>query len=314
MRRLTSLLLCSAMLTALLGTAPASADAPVWPATFRGLTEPQFLPIEIGVDERRDGSLGLRYVYLAADLTCPSGDQVGWGFGIGWSRSLPLEGRVATIDQVDGNLAVHLRLRVTPNRVRGSISMAMAAFDRDEALMRCDSGAQRFVAERVPETAARAARVARDVEVRLMDHGDGRITVRHREPAARDDGHRWYSGGFSRRMPTEFSVVRRGADRPLVDNLAFVTDVACPDGGSFGRWMFFISWFGGGIDVRDHRARLDDVQFDMALHWRARIAPEHARGMLDLGVPAFTPNEELMRCGTVDQDWTATHVARPEVF
>jgi hypothetical protein len=99
-----------------------------------------------------------------------------------------------------------------------------------------------------------------------------------------------------------------------VDNLAFVTDVACPDGGAFGRWMFFISWFGGGIGVRDHRARLDDVQFDMALHWRARIAPEHARGKLDLAVPAFTPEEELMRCGTVDHDWSATHVTRPELF
>lgn len=314
MRRVTSLLLCSAMMSALVGVAPAAADPPVWPATFRGLTDPQFLPIEIAVAQRRNGDLGLRYVYLAADMTCPSGDQVGWGFGIGWSRPLPLEGRVATIDDVSGNLALHARLRVTPNRVRGSISFAMAAFDRNEDLMRCDSGPQRFTAERVPESAANAERMTRDVEIRVVDHGDGRVTVRHREPAVRDDGHRWYSGGFSRRWPTEFSVRRWATDRPLVDNLAFATHIACPDGASLGSWMFFMSWYGGGIAVRDHRARFDDVQLDVAFHWLARIAPERARGTMDLGVPAFTPEEDLMRCGMVDTDWTATHVRRPQLF
>lgn len=313
MRRTTLLLLCTTILSALTVPAPASAAAPMWPATFRGLTDPQLLPVEFVIEERRAGGLGLRSLELNVDLSCPSGDEFSFGMGMWWGRPVPLDGKVARLDQVEGNLAMHLAVRVTPNRLRGTLTMAMAAFDADERLQRCDSGPQRFTAERVSGSAAPSVSDTADVRLRVTDRGD-RVRVVHREPLAREADHRWYSGGFTRRNPIEFSVKGYGTPRAVVDNLAFATELVCDPGETYGKWFFFISWFGGGVDVSDHRGRLDEVWLDYALHWQARVAPGQAHGSLVLAVPAFTPEEELTRCASRATEWTADRVERPQIF
>src|SRR5262245_56864438 len=252
MRRAVTVVVLSFVAVAGFAIPSASASAPTWPATFRGLTDPQLLPIQLDVVQRRDGTLGLRDLFFDIELACPSGERIGVGTGVGYFPSLPLDGNRLAIDEVYGNQAFHLHARVSPNRVRGTVSLAFAAFTPDEQLQRCDAPVERFAAERVPETATAAT--ARPADTRtVFTVRTGRMSVQTRlarttggTTAAGSDTS--YRGKTDQHLPMRFHL-RGSPDRGSIDRTELAARLRCDDGTSGGTWGIGIIWIGGGLTV-----------------------------------------------------------------
>jgi hypothetical protein len=313
MRRTIMLVVLSFVASGLIATSSASASAPTWPATFRGLTDPQLLPIQLDVVQRRDGSLGLQDLFLEIDLACPSGDRVGLGTGVFYYPSLPLEGNRLTIDEIYGNQAFHLHARVSPNRVHGTVSLAIAAFTPDEELQRCDAPVEKFTAERVPETATASSVASRSPDVRRVFQVRpsqtttlSSVRLRSRPRAVADSG-ATYRGKTAQRLPIRFHV-HGTIDRGYLDRAGFGLRMRCDDGTSGGTWGFGIIWIGGGPPVVDRSFAIDDVEFDQAFHWSGHLGILHAHGRIRFEVPAFTEDEQLQVCGSGGVRWRAAAV------
>src|SRR5205823_10736937 len=77
--------------------------------------------------------------------------RIGLGTGVFYFPALPLDGHDLKIDEIYGNEAFHLSARVGFHQVRGTVTVALAAFTADEELQRCDAPTQRFTAQRVAD-------------------------------------------------------------------------------------------------------------------------------------------------------------------
>jgi hypothetical protein len=307
MRRAITIVVLSLVASGLFASPHASAAAP-WPATFRGLTDPQQLPIELNVIRRSDGRLGLRELSLTIELACPSGDRVFLQTGAGFIPSLPLDGHRLVLDRIYWNQAIHVQARVGPNRVRGTAWVAFAAFTPDERLQRCDTEPQTFVAERVPGGSGTAT-VTRSPDVRTT------LPVHHRWLFARHDAIRAlpdttaepgvrYEGMTAQHLPIGIHIDGT-IDQGSLSDGHFDIRMRCDDGTTGGTWGFGIVWVSGGPPVRDGYFAADDVGLDMALHWPGHLGPSRAYGRITLEVPAFTQDERLQRCGSRDVRWWA---------
>jgi hypothetical protein len=312
MRRTIAIVALTFVASALFAIPSASASAPTWPATFRGLTDPQLLPIQLDVVQLRDGTLGLRDLFLEIELSCPTGERIGLGTGVGYVPALRLNGNRLAIDEIFGNEAFHVRARVSPNRVRGTVSLALAGFTPDEELQRCDAPVERFSAERVPEAAAGTATAStlRSPNVRTMflvrpSRTTSRTSLILRSgPSAVADGGASYRGKTEQHLPIRFHV-HGTIDRGYLDRAEFSFTTRCDDGTSGGSGGLGIIWIGGGPPVRDGSFAIDDVAFDEALHWSGHLGAVRAHGRLRWSVPAFTRDEQLQVCGSGDLTWRA---------
>jgi hypothetical protein len=307
-RRIATIVVLSVLASGSFAIPPASASAPSWPATFRGLTDPQLLPIQLDVIQRRDGTLGLSDLFVDIELTCPSGERIGFGTGVGYFPALPLDGNRVSIDEIFGNQAFHVHARVSSNRIRGTVSMALAAFTPDEQLQRCDSPIERFTAERVPETTTAAATHSPLTRTTFTVRKDGtstrsRVVLTSRSIAAADQATS-YRGKTDQHLPIRFDL-RGTGDRGSIDRAEFATRLRCDDGTSAGTWSLGIIWIGGGLPVLKRAFVLDDVEFDSALHWSGHVGDVRARGRLRFAVPAFTHDERLQVCGSGGVHWRA---------
>ena len=308
MRRTIATVVLGFVASALFAIPPASAAAPTWPATFRGLSDPQLLPIQLDVVQRRDGTLALRDLFVEIELACPTGERIGFGTGFGYYPALPLDGNRLAIDEIFGNQAFHVHARVGPNRVRGTVSMAIAAFTRDEELQRCDAPVERFVAERVPETTTAAAIRSPDVDTMFTVRTDrvsarSRVALTSRSTTASGTDTS-YRGRTDQHLPMRFHL-RGTNDQGSIDRAEFAVRQRCDDGTSGGTWGIGIIWIGGGLSVIKGSFALDDIEFDAALHWSGHVGDARARGHLRFDVPAFTQDEQLQVCGSGRVGWRA---------
>jgi hypothetical protein len=217
-RRIATIVVLSVLASGSFAIPPASASAPSWPATFRGLTDPQLLPIQLDVIQRRDGTLGLSDLFVDIELTCPSGERIGFGTGVGYFPALPLDGNRVSIDEIFGNQAFHVHARVSSNRIRGTVSMALAAFTPDEQLQRCDSPIERFTAERVPETTTAAATHSPLTRTTFTVRKDGtstrsRVVLTSRSIAAADQATS-YRGKTDQHLPMRSTSAGRAIGAP----------------------------------------------------------------------------------------------------
>jgi hypothetical protein len=290
----------------------AAASAPSWPATFRGLTDQQLLPIQLDVVQLPDGSLGLNDLFLELEISCPTGERIGLGTGVFYFPALPLDGHDLRIDEIYGNEAFHLSARVGFHQVRGTVTMALAAFTADEQLQRCDAPTQRFTAQRVADTAGTAvAARAPDVQTRFLVRPGGLSVKRSIElgtaqrPLAAGPLH--YRGKTAQHLPIDFRV-RGTRGRGSLAEARFALRIRCDDGTSAGTWGFGITWIGGGPPVRDGSFAIDDVEFDQAFHWSGHLGAQRARGRIAFELPAFMQDEQLQRCGSGSVRWRARAV------
>ena len=308
--RTITLVVLSFVASGVIGLPSASASAPAWPATFRGLTDPQLLPIQFDVVQRRDGTLGLQDLFLEIELTCPSGDRIGFGTGAFYFPALRLDGGRLRIDEIYGNQAFHVHARVTSNHVRGTVSIALAAFTRDEELQRCDAPVQRFNAERVPEMTAASTAVVRSPDVRTAfvvrpSTTTARTSLRlASQPRAVADGGVRYKGTTAQHLPLRFHV-HGTIDRGFLDRAHFQLRMRCDDGTSAGKWAIGIIWIGGGPPVHDGSFAIDEVEFDEAFHWSGHLGDARAHGRIRWAFPAFTQDEQLQVCGSGELGWRA---------
>ena len=309
MRRTITVIVLSVVAYGVFVVPPAAASAPSWPATFRGLTDQQLLPIQLDVVQLQDGSLGLSDLSLELEISCPTGDRIGLGTGVFYFPALPLDGHSLKIDEIYGNEAFHLSARVGANSVRGTVTMALAAFTPDEQLERCDAPTQRFTAERVADSVG-SGLAARSplVQTRFLVRSGGVSAKRSIEfgsaPRPLAAGVLQYRGKTAQHLPIDFRV-RGTPGRGSLSDAGFALRIRCDDGMSGGAWGFGITWIGGGPPVRDGSFAIDDVEFDQAFHWSGHLGTLRAHGRIAFELPAFTQDEQLQRCGSGSVRWRA---------
>jgi hypothetical protein len=308
-RRTIMVLVLSLLVSGTFALSPAAASAPTWPATFRGLTDQQLLPIQLDVVQLPDGSLGLNDLFLDLEISCPTGERIGLGTGVFYFPARPLDGHTLKIDEIYGNQAFHLSARVSSHRVQGTVAMALAAFTPDEELQRCDAPTQRFTAQRVADTAGAAPAVRSPaVQTRFLVRSGGLSARRSVQlgsaPRALAAGSVHYRGKTAQHLPIDFRV-RGTPSRGSLAEARFALRIRCDDGTSSGTWGFGITWIGGGPPVRDGAFAIDDVQFDQAFHWSGHLGAQRAHGRIGFELPAFTQDEQLERCGSGSLRWRA---------
>ncbi len=309
MRRTITAVVLTILASGAFALAPAAASAPSWPATFRGLTDQQLLPIQLDVVQLPDGSLGLNDLFLELEISCPTGERIGLGTGAFYFPALPLDGHDLKIDEIYGNEAFHLSARVGFHQVRGTVTLALAAFTADEELQRCDAPTQRFTAQRVADTPGAALAVrAPVVQTRFLVRPGGLSVRRSVElgsaPRPLAAGPIHYRGKTAQHLPIDFRV-RGTRGRGSLAEARFALRIRCDDGRSAGTWGFGITWIGGGPSVRDGSFAIDDVGFDQAFRWSGHLGALRAHGRIAFELPAFTQDEQLQRCGSGSLPWRA---------